>query len=333
MRYSLAIELGGVNTSIYRKNQGLVLKEPSLVCAVSAGDSYIIRAIGIEAEKLQGKTNDKTYIFSPIICGEVKSIEYTAEMLKHFLKKIEVRKFFKENAILCVPSGISEQTKKDLRAVCKLSGLGKISFVPSILCSGYASGIPINTPRTILCINVGGTLTDIATINMNSILKGATLEMGGRYLDLEIADLVTRKYQTIISIATAKKLKEEIASLVDNDIRGKEIIGVDDVNGKPKQIIVTNEDIKPILIAFMNNIITAIETSIHICPPEISADIAKNGIYISGGLSSICGLDKYLRKKLSLDVKIVKENENATILSAGRLLTDKKNLNDIIANF
>jgi rod shape-determining protein MreB len=333
MNYTLAIELGGVNTSIYRKNQGLVLKEPSLVCAVSAGNSYILKAIGLEAEKLQGKTNEQTYIFSPIVCGEVKSIEYAAEMLRYFLNKIEVKRFLKEKAVLCVPAGISEQAKKDLKKVCALSGLGKVSFIPSIVCSAHASGVPINSPKTIFCVNVGGTLTDIATINMNSILKGATLEMGGRYLDLEITDLVANKYQTTISVAAAKRIKEEISSLVDNDRREIEIIGVDEINGKPKKIIVFSEDIKPLLVSFMQNIITAIETSINLCAPEISADIAKNGIFVSGGLSSICGLEKYLTKHLNIKVNIIKENENATILSAGRLLSDRKTLNDIIVNF
>lgn len=333
MNFSLAIELGGVNTSIYRKNQGLVLKEPSLVCAASVGGSYILKAIGHKAEILQGKTNDKTYIFSPIICGEIKSIEYAAEMLKYFLNKIEIKKIFKENAIICVPAGITEQGKNDLKKVCSLSGLGKIRFIPSIICSAYSSGIPINTPKTIFCVNVGGTLTDIATINMNSILKGATLEMGGRFLDLEITDLIAKKFGTAISIATAKRIKEEISSLVDNDKREIEVIGVDEEIGKPKQIFITSDDIKPVLIAFMQNIITAIETSINICAPEISADIAKIGIFIAGGLSSICGIEKYLRKKLNLNVNVVSDNENATILAAGRLLSDKKILNEIINNF
>ena len=81
--FSLVIEIGGVNTSIYKKNQGLVLKEPSLVCASCVGEQYEIKAIGNEAEKLQGKTNDTTYIFSPVVCGEVKSIEYAYEIVSY----------------------------------------------------------------------------------------------------------------------------------------------------------------------------------------------------------------------------------------------------------
>ena len=144
MAYSLAIELGGVNTAIYRKNQGLVLKEPSLVCASSyAGDQYEIKAIGTDAEKLQGKTNESTYIFSPVVCGEIKSIEYASEMLKYFLNKVELRKFPKEDAIFLVPAGLNEESKEDLKRVAKLAGLGKISLVPSVVCSAYATGLPV----------------------------------------------------------------------------------------------------------------------------------------------------------------------------------------------
>lgn len=333
MNYNLVIELGGVNTSIYRKNQGLVLKEPTLVCAVSAGDSYVIKALGDDAAKLQGKTNDRTYIFSPIVCGEIKSMDYAVELLKYFLDKVNVKKFFKEKALICVPAGITEEGKKDIKKLCALSGLGKVSLIPSIICSAYQSGLPVNTPKTTFCVNIGGTLTDIASINMNSILKGITLEMGGRYIDLEITDLLARQFQMTISVATAKRIKEEISSLLENDIREMEVIGTEEKTGRPKQITITSEDIRPILISFMQDIITAIETGINICPPEVSADIAKNGVFICGGLASIQGIEKYLKKQLNIEVKVINEKENATILGAGRLLNDKKILNEIILNF
>ncbi len=333
MGYSLAIEIGGVNTSIYRKDQGLVLKESSLVCASNVGNQYEIKAIGEEAEKLQGKTNENTYIFSPVICGEVKSIEYCAEMLKYFLQKIELRKFPREKAILCVAAGASEETKDDLRKVCYLAGLGKVKFIPSIICAAYASELPINLSKTVFAIHVGGTITDLACINMNSILKGASIEIGGRYLDIEIAELVAKKYKTSISIVTAKRIKEEVASLVENDIRTIEVVGINESTGKPKQIVVSSEDLRPSLISFMQNIVSAIETTINVCPPEVSADVSQDGIFISGGLSSIAGMEKYLRKKLQLKVTIANENENAVILSAGRILSDKKTLNEIIDNF
>ena len=95
MRYTLAIEFGGVYTSIYRKEEGLVLKEPSLVCAKQDGEGYTILAMGNEAKKMQGKTDDKTYIFSPFGEGKIKAPEYAVELLNYFLKKVEAKKLIK----------------------------------------------------------------------------------------------------------------------------------------------------------------------------------------------------------------------------------------------
>jgi rod shape-determining protein MreB len=127
-------------------------------------------------------------------------------------------------------------------------------------------------------------------------------------------------------------LEKEIP-ILENDKREIEIIGSDEITGKPKQVTITSEDIRPILINFMQTILVAIETSINISPPEVSSDIAKNGMFLSGGLSSICGIQKYLSKKLNIPVKVVQDNENAVILSAGKLLSDRKTLNEIITNF
>ena len=334
MSYSLAIEIGGVNTSIYRRNQGLVLKEPSLVCASSFGeDQYEIKAIGTDAEKLQGKTNELTYIFSPIVCGEVKSVEYTAEMLKYFLNKIELRKFPKENAVFVVPAGIGEESKEEIKKAAKLAGLGKVCFVPAVVCSAYATGLPVQNSKTTIVVHIGGTLTDISAINMNSILKGASVDLGGRYLDVEIAQYISKKHKIEISIASAKRVKEKIATLIQGDWRTTEVVGIDENTGKPKQIVVSSEDILPILMRFMENIIVGIETTINICPPEVSNDIATDGIFLSGGLCEIGGLEKYLSKKLQIKVNVLEDAGDASILMAGKLLENKKILNEIIQNF
>ena len=334
MAYSLAIELGGVNTAIYRKGQGLVLKEPSLVCASSVmGEQYEIKAIGLDAEKLQGKTNESTYIFSPVVCGEIKSVDYASEMLKYFLNKVELKKFPKENAIFVVPAGINDQAKEDLKLVAKQAGLGKIAFVPAVVCSAYATGMPVQESKTLMLVHIGGTLTDISAINMNSILKGASIDLGGRYLDIEIAQYISKKHKIEISIASAKRIKEKIATLIDGDVRTTEIVGIDENSGKPKQIIISSEEILPILENFMENVIAGIETTINVCPPEISNDVAADGIYISGGLCEVPGIEKYLSKKLLIKVKAVAEGANSTILMAGQMLSNKKLINEIIENF
>lgn len=331
--FNLAIELGGVNTSIYRRNQGLVLKEPSLVCASSRGEQYEIMAVGEDAEKLQGKTNDLTYIFSPIVCGEVKSVEYATEMLKYFLKKVELKNFPKENAVFLVPVGISEENKADLERVAKFAGLGKVVFIPSILGAALSTGLLAQDSKTVLLAHLGGTLTDVAAINMSTILKGASIELGGRYLDIEIAQYVSKRYKVEISIASAKRVKEKVASLIDGDNRTAEVVGIDESSGKPKQVSISSEEILPFVSTYVQNIITAIETTLNVCPPEVSGDVAEDGLFISGGLCQIPGIAKHLSKSLQLKVFVVPEGSNAPILAIGKLLSNKKEILEISENF
>ena len=333
MKYSLAIEFGSVYTSIYRKDEGLVLKEHSLICARQNGEHYEIVAMGNEAKKMQGKTDDKTYIFSPVGEGKIKAPEYAVLLLNHFLNKVKAKKVFKENAVVCVSTAMSLETRQQLLSVLSKCNLGKILFIPSIMCAAEMSGNDLNTARTIFAVHIGGTTTEMASINMNQIIKGATLELGGRSLDINIANMVADKYETIISIAAAQKLKEEIGTLFDNDSQNFEVLGTDDRTGKPKRAVVSSMDVRSVLIPFVEQVVLAIETSINTCNPEIAADIISNGIYISGGISNLVGIDKFLRKALEIDIKIIEENENASILGAGRLLANTKNLQDIANKF
>lgn len=333
MKYTLAIEFGGVYTSIYRKEEGLVLKEPSLICAKQEGDEYVILAMGNEAKKMQGKTDDKTYIFSPFGEGEIKAPEYAVELLNYFLKKIEAKRLIKENAVFCVSTSLNIEERKKYIEIFSKCKLGKILIVPSIVCAAEMSGIELNTARTVCAVHIGGTTTEIALINMNQIIKGATLQLGGRSLDVNIANMVADKYETIISIASAQKLKEEIASLYENDTQSFEVLGADETTGKPKRAIITSADVKSVIVPFIEQVVLAIETSINTCAPEIAADIISNGIFISGGVSKIAGIEKYLRKALDIDVKIIEENENAVILGAGRLLSSSQNLQEIANKF
>ena len=91
---TFAIDIGSSNICIYQKGVGLVLKEPCLVAATKTQDGYAIKALGEDAKNLQGKTDSRTLIFSPIGEGEIKSDEYAYELTKHLLKKVYKKKVF-----------------------------------------------------------------------------------------------------------------------------------------------------------------------------------------------------------------------------------------------
>ena len=328
----LSVDFGGSNTSIYVKDYGLVLKEPTLIGAIMTENGYEVKAMGMEAKEIQGKTDARTIIFSPISEGVIKSPDYATILLKHFLDKIISKKKWlsKIKCVVPCPTGLTKEEKEDYKKVFLGAGVNEIIFVPRLLCSAYGSGINIFSNNANLIVDIGGVSTDVGVINLGTIIDGATLAVGGKAIDAQIVRTVSSKYGVEIGLSSAQKLKEEIGSLYSNDIANMEIVGVDIKTKTPANVVVYATDVKEAVLPLLLEITRIIETTLNILPPEISSDVAKNGILITGGFAQIAGLEKYLIKELNLPVKITDNAANSCILGAGKLLANLSELKKLI---
>lgn len=324
-----AIEMGGGYTCIYVKGEGLALKEPTLIAAEPSEDGYKVIAMGNDAKKLVGKTKDNVEIFTPIVSGDHSNFEYSVVLLKHFLSKVGFRPY-EDNAIFIVPCGLSAHEKENILNVCEASNLGNVVLVPSVLCSCVGEGRNIDSSKVNMVVDIGGTATEIGVINMSSIIKGATLGIGGKRIDASIVNFLAYTQGFVIGLPTAEALKNEVGSLYENDTLNMEITGVDAQTKTPKTVVVLSTDLRKAIEPFYSEIVRAIDTTINTLPPEIVTDIINNKILIVGGGSKIQGLDDYLKKHLGYPVEISEDADNVTILGAGKLLSDPQLLESII---
>ncbi len=324
-----AIEMGGGYTCIYVKGEGLALKEPTLIAAEPSEDGYKVIAMGNDAKKLVGKTKDNVEIFTPIVSGDHSNFEYSVVLLKHFLSKVGFRPY-EDNAIFIVPCGLSAHEKENILNVCEASNLGNVVLVPSVLCSCVGEGRNIDSSKVNMVVDIGGTATEIGVINMSSIIKGATLGIGGKRIDASIVNFLAYTQGFVIGLPTAEALKNEVGSLYENDMLNMEITGVDAQTKTPKTVVVLSTDLRKAIEPFYSEIVRAIDTTINTLPPEIVTDIINNKILIVGGGSKIQGLDDYLKKHLGYPVEISEDADNVTILGAGKLLSDPQLLESII---
>ena len=328
----LAVDFGGTYTSIYKKGDGFVLKEPTLICAVKTEDGYDIKAMGIKAKEIQGKTDNRTVVFSPILDGTIKSNEYATLLLKYFLDKVLPKKrvFCKIKCLVPCPVGITQEEKEQYKTVFLEAGVSEVIFVPRILCSAYGGGVNIFANNAHIVVDGGGMSTDIGVINMCSIIEGATLGLGAKAIDSELVKFVALKYNVEIGLSTAQKIKEEIGSLYNSDTANMEVSGIDTRTKAPATVVVYATDVKMAILPLITEVIRTIETTLNILPPEISADVAKNGIVMTGGLATISGLEKYLKKELNIGIIIADEAINACIIGAGKLLSNIKELKQVL---
>ena len=82
----IGIDLGTANTLVYVKDQGIVLREPSVV-AVQAGTNKVL-AVGDEAKRMLGRTPGNIVAIRPLKDGVIADFEVTEAMLRHFIHKV-----------------------------------------------------------------------------------------------------------------------------------------------------------------------------------------------------------------------------------------------------
>ncbi len=326
-----AIEIGGAYTKIYVKDEGFALCEPTLICAEPTPQGYKIIGLGKQAKDMLGKTNDSVEVFSPIVNGKINNYEYLKQLLIYFFSKLGIKKKV-DSCMVLVNCGLSEDEKWRFMTLMHEVGFKEVVLIPTIICSAIGCGKNISSTKTNLIVNIGGANTDIAVINMNSIVKGATLGIGGKAVDVAIANAIAYNHGIVIGVSTCEKLKIEVGSLYKNDSLNMEITGVDVDTKVPRSYIISSKDLLEVLVPFYDEIIRTVDVTITSLPPETASDIISGGVIFAGGMSKINGLESYLRKVFKYPFKIAEDGDNVSILGAGKLLDDRELLSKILEN-
>ena len=329
-RIKIAIDMGSVNTSIYREGFGLVLKEPTCVL-LDTNNDYKIKLIGQSAKDMEGKIDNNLAVVYPIVEGCVRNVDIASKILKFFLKVVAPKKLFDRiDAILLLPMGISAKDVYEFKKVAYNAGVNKIKIVPKIIAAMNNEDSSVLSSHATVGVNIGGGSTDIAILVGDNIINGCTLSLGGRNIDASITEYVENDKGLIISEATSEKIKKEISSLFSNDKSFVQVSGIDKFTNESTDITIVASDIYPIIKNVFDKIILTINSLIRDSSVEIINDIKMTGIYVSGGLSNTTGAKNYLEEKLKLPIHISDTSQNATILGAGKLLNDEARLHNII---
>ncbi len=331
---NLGMEFGSSYVSIVKQGEGLVLKQSNLIAVKKENNNYYNYCVGEKAKNLLGKTDDRIVVFSPVNGGEIISLPHAVYELKEYLNQLHIKRnlFNKLKIILAVSTALSKDEKQKYIELCESVGAKEVILIPKIICSAVGENINIGANNARLVVDIGGGTVECAVINLNTIIQGSTLALGGRNLDTTIVDYVKQKYNAVIGIKSAQLLKEQIGSLYPNDSAEMEVNAVDVSTNTPLFIKVTAKDIFEATYLFLDEVIKIIKTTINTLSPEISSDVVRNGITICGGYSKMVGLEKYLRQKLGLNVLISDNSESATVNGLSKIVNQHELLEKILLN-
>lgn len=328
----IAIDMGSEYTTIFKKGSGIVLKEPTVLCLQKSGKTSKVKEIGLKAKKMAGRTGTGFAVVHPVCEGVIKNVDLCIEMLNYFLSKIVGDTFMrpKIRAVVTIPCGLNEEEIADYEKVMYGANICRVHLVPSIIASAIGCDIKTSQPRGSLVVDIGGGKTEIGVISLNSIVSGCLLSIGGKLMDTAIIEYVKDLFNINISESTAERIKHEVASLYSSDRSSTQFSGADISSSRPITEVVSAGQISIAVSTFYDDIIRTIEGVINSCKPDIIEDITEAGVVVLGGGSGITGLENYFKKRLDMPVIVTENASEATILGAGKLVSDEFLLESVL---
>jgi rod shape-determining protein MreB len=318
----LAIDLGTANTLVFARSQGIVVREPSVVVINKLTNR--IEAVGAEAKEMLGRTPGNIESIRPMKDGVIADFEVTERMLEYFIKKAHGRKMYVHPRIVIgVPSEITQVEKRAVKDSAMRAGASEVFLVEQAMMAAIGAGLPITEPSGNMIVDIGGGTTDVAVISLAGTVYSRSVRIAGNEMDEAIIQYLKRKYNLLIGERTAEQIKWEIGSAhpLKDEIR-MDIKGRDLVEGVPKTLSITDEEIRQALAEPVATIVDAVRMALERTPPELSADIMDKGIVLSGGGALLRNLDQRLREETGLPVVLAEDPLASVVLGTGRLLSD-----------
>jgi rod shape-determining protein MreB and related proteins len=328
----LAMDLGTANTLLYITEKGIVLNEPSVV-AVNIADQSV-EAVGLEAKKMFGRTHSKVKTIRPMKDGVIADFDVTNKMIKYFIKKILHKyRFFKPRMVVGVPTCITQVEKKAVIDASIMSGVREVYLIEEPMAAAIGVGIPVHRPEGNMVIDIGGGTTDVAVISLSAIAYGESVRVAGDEIDESIVRYMRLQHHLKIGVFEAERVKLAFSrTLLQPSNLGIEVKGLNVKTGVPMSITIGDHDISEALKEPLTTIVTSIMRALEKIPPELSADIHSNGIYLTGGGALIHGLDKMIEKRTTLKVFIPEDPLLSIVKGAGAVLDDFENMKKTCIN-
>ena len=320
----LAIDLGTANTLIYAKGRGIVVNEPSIVAIDKT--SKRIFAVGREAKEMLGRTPGDIVAIKPMKDGVIADFDVTEMMLKYFIKQAHTRNhLISPRIVIGIPSEITQVEKRAVQESALRAKASEVYLVEQAMVAALGAGLPVTEACGNMIVDVGGGTTDIAVISLSGIVYSRSVRVAGNEMDEAISQYIKRKHNLLIGERTAETIKIQLGSAgplerpLTMEIKGRNLI-----EGVPKTIRVTDEEIREALGDSVAIIINAIKVALERTPPELSADIMERGIVLTGGGALLKRFDKRLASETGLPVFIAEDPLSSVVLGTSKMLTDFK---------
>ncbi len=314
----IAVDLGTVNTVMYRKGEGIILNEPSILAYSSQSGAVV--AIGHAAQAMAGKTPPGIAVIQPLQHGVITDVEMVMQLLRRLFHQVKISRFCRPRIVIAVPSGSTRVERQAVRDSVAHLNARMVALIEEPLAAAMGVGIDVAEPAGSMLMDVGGGTTEIAVVALNGIVLTESLRIAGNALNQAIIDCLKAEQSLLISPSMAEQVKQAVGSAIPGSEATFTVQGRDLVSGIPRKMTVSSDEVHTYLAAPLTAMMHAVQRACEHIPPELSSDILDRGMMLTGGGALLKHLDTRIRQETGLTVCIADDPLFAVARGAGKVL-------------
>ena len=328
MAKDLAIDLGTANTLVYRKGDGIIINEPTVI-AVNRKTGEVL-AHGEEAWEMIGRTPGNIVAVRPLRGGAITDFDVTEKMIRMLLQRAGVSRFSRPKVLICVPSAITEVERRAVTDATRRAGAADAQLLEQPIAAAIGADLPIDEPVGNMVIDIGGGTTETAVISLGGIVALEAVRVGSFDIDSEIQAYVRRSHGIAIGERTAEMIKKTIGSaipmptLTDAEVRGRDL-----VSGLPKTVVLTDAEIREAINPIVTQMVDSVIRGLGNAPPELAQDFLKRGMYLVGGGALLTGMGERIAMDTNVPVILSNDALEAVVLGAGHCIENFSELRSL----
>lgn len=306
----IAMDLGTANTIIYC-NDKIVVDEPSVVALDRHTNKMI--AVGKKAKMMYEKTHENIRTSRPLKDGVIADFDACEQMMRGLIKMIHpANRFFTPSLrmVIGVPSGSTEVELRAVRDSAEHSGGHDVYLLYEPMAAAIGIGLDVEAPEGNMVVDIGGGTTEIAVISLGGLVSNSSIRCAGDDLTSDIQEYMSRQHNVKVSERMAERIKINVGSALtnlENPPSDYTVHGPNRITALPVEIPVCYQEVAHCIDKTISKIEQAVLVALEKTPPEIYADIVKNGIWLTGGGAMLRGLDKRLTEKIKIKFHIAED--------------------------
>lgn len=306
----IAIDLGTANTIILY-NDKIVVDAPSMVALDNRTGK--LKAVGHEAQAMYGRAPENIRVIRPLQNGVIADFNAAEQMMRGMMKMVSMRNTLFSSSlrmVVCIPSGSTEVEIRAVRDSSEHVGGRDVYMIYEPMAAAIGVGIDVEAPEGNMIVDIGGGTTEIAVISLGGIVTNKSIRVAGDGFNEDIREYMGRQYNIKLGERTAELIKINVGSALnelENPPEDYIVHGPNRMTSLPMELPVTYQDVAHCIEKSISKIEAAVLSALDTTPPELYADIVRNGIYLTGGGALLRGLDKRLTDKIGIAFHVAED--------------------------